>query len=160
MELTMAAVPGAGLMLFAGGVATGLLFAMFVLPGGREAKRLAAELEALKTEHERYKGEVTGHFQKTSELFADMTQSYKAVYDHLAGGARELCDAPDPGRAVAFRATRLIEIDESGSPVREASKAPRPDAAPAPAAGPAEGDAEPEVPGQSPDAPAPDQTRV
>ncbi|MFT4570633.1 MAG: uncharacterized membrane-anchored protein YhcB (DUF1043 family) [Hyphomicrobiaceae bacterium] len=123
MDLMLAAVPGVGVILFAGGVVTGLLFGMFVLPGGREAKRLAQELEALKTEHEQYKGEVTGHFQKSAELFAGMTQSYKAVYDHLAGGARTLCETPSTDNAIAFRGTRLIEIDEGGEPIREPAAA-------------------------------------
>lgn len=120
-----AAVPGFGILVFAGGFAVGLLFAMFALPAGRRAKALEAELEQTKKTHDAYREEVTGHFQKSSELFADMTQSYKAVYDHLAGGAQELCDPPDPGKAVAFRSSRLIEIDDHGEPVARRSQADR-----------------------------------
>lgn len=119
-----AAAPGFEIIVFAGGFAVGLLFAMFALPAGRRAKALQAELTELKQSHETYREEVSGHFQKSSELFADMTHSYKAVYDHLAGGAQSLCDAPDPGTAVAFRASRLIEIDDKGEPVAR----PRPEA--------------------------------
>lgn len=119
MEMISAAIPGVSAMLFVGGVVTGLLVGMFVLPAGREAKRLASELDKLRAEYDDYKREVTGHFQKSSELFAGMTQSYKAVYDHLAGGARELCETPETDNVLAFSGTRLIEIEEVGSTVRQ-----------------------------------------
>jgi uncharacterized membrane-anchored protein YhcB (DUF1043 family) len=93
------------------GVLVGLLMGRFVFPGRREIKRLRAEIERLGREHVEYQGRVAGHFRKTGELIGQMTQSYKAVYDHLADGAQTLCteDAlPKP----AFTTPRLI-VDES-----------------------------------------------
>ena len=92
------------------GLLIGLLLARLFLPGPKQVKRLQAEIERLGREHSEYQGRVAGHFQKTGELIGQMTQSYKAVYDHLADGAQTLCTAdvlPKP----AFTAPRLIVDD-------------------------------------------------
>jgi len=93
------------------GVALGLLLGRFVLPGRREIKRLRGEIEQLGREHAEYRGRVAGHFEKTGALIGQMTASYKAVYDHLADGAQDLCAAEALPRPL-FGAPRLI-IDES-----------------------------------------------
>ena len=36
------------------------------------------------------------HFERTSELFRDLTEQYTALYAHLAEGARELCAEGGP----------------------------------------------------------------
>ncbi len=38
-----------------------------------------------------YQAKVTNHFTETSEKLHDLTLQYRAVYDHLAKGAGELC---------------------------------------------------------------------
>ncbi len=50
----------------------------------RERERLAAETEG-------YKTRVADHFAETSHRLHDLTLQYRAVYDHLAKGAQELC---------------------------------------------------------------------
>jgi uncharacterized membrane-anchored protein YhcB (DUF1043 family) len=79
-----------------------------VLPSRREIERLTAELTALKSEHASYKGHVSKHFLKTSELVANMTASYKAVYDHLATGAQSLCRDTEALEAPKFGSPKLI----------------------------------------------------
>ncbi|HYC00827.1 MAG TPA: DUF1043 family protein [Candidatus Limnocylindrales bacterium] len=78
-------------LLVIGGVALGAVLAFFLLPARREAKRLRAELEQARAEHEEYKSGVSDHFVKTAELVGELTKSYAAVYDHLAGGAQKFC---------------------------------------------------------------------
>lgn len=39
-----------------------------------------------------YESEVSEHFARTAQLLDRMTDDYKAVYNHLAGGADKLCD--------------------------------------------------------------------
>ena len=98
-----------------------------VLPSRREVDRLTGELTALKTEHESYKGHVTTHFQKTSELVANMTASYKAVYDHLATGAQSLCSETDALEAPKFGSPKLIfdpTIELATKPAAAAEEAP------------------------------------
>lgn len=64
--------------------------------------QVRAELDAARHEHDRYRGSVSDHFVKTADLVGEMTRSYAAVYDHLAGGAQLFCGDAVAGKAVAF----------------------------------------------------------
>ena len=90
------------------GVLVGLGIARFVLPGTRKIKRLEAEIDQLRREHDDYRGRVNTHFHKTSELIGNMTASYKAVYDHLSDGAQVLCSGDALSGPALFSAPRLI----------------------------------------------------
>lgn len=96
-----------GLITFALGLALGYAIHYFLNPDHDRNKALEAELEALRLENSRYHEQVTQHFQRTSELVQDMTQSYRAVYEHLASSSQQLCgdrvsnprlDLPERGR--------------------------------------------------------------
>jgi len=103
------------------GVLVGLGVAHFVLPDAKKVKRLEAEIERLRREHEEYRGRVNGHFHKTAELISTMTASYKAVYDHLSEGAQELCAGGALSGPALFSAPRLIlaeNLDVSPEGVR------------------------------------------
>src|SRR5690606_8589812 len=54
-------------------------------------RQLEEKLAALQTEHEEYKQSVHNHFTTTARLFHNLTDSYRDVYNHLAGGAQALC---------------------------------------------------------------------
>lgn len=101
--MTIAAV---GILLL--GIIVGAIAARLVLPSRRQLRRLSSELEALRTEHAAYRANVTSHFETTSGLVANMTASYKAVYDHLAAGAQSLCDGSKALEAGEFGAPRLV----------------------------------------------------
>lgn len=49
-------------------------------------------VESLKRENERFREEVNEHFVQTAELINRLTDSYKAVFDHLSDGAGKLVD--------------------------------------------------------------------
>lgn len=53
-------------------------------------RRKLKVLEDVEKEYESYKNNVTRHFVGTAGLVNQLTQSYKAVYDHLEQGAVEL----------------------------------------------------------------------
>ena len=53
--------------------------------GGKNAAELVTELSD-------YKSEVGAHFEQTAALLGEMTERYRGVYEHIASGARELCD--------------------------------------------------------------------
>jgi hypothetical protein len=101
--MTIAAV---GVLLL--GIIVGAIAARLVLPSRRQLRRLSSELEALRAEHAAYRANVTRHFETTSGLVANMTASYKAVYDHLAAGAQSLCDGSKALEAGEFGAPRLV----------------------------------------------------
>lgn len=56
----------------------------------QDMRRKLKALQDVEKEYESYKEEVTEHFVGTAGLVNQLTQSYKAVYDHLEGGAVKL----------------------------------------------------------------------
>lgn len=102
-DTTLAAI---GILLL--GTIVGAIAAWLVLPSRRQLRRVVSELDSLRSEHATYRSNVTQHFEKTSELVANMTASYKAVYDHLATGAESLCDNSKVLEAGEFGAPRLV----------------------------------------------------
>ncbi|MEM0909961.1 MAG: DUF1043 family protein [Pseudomonadota bacterium] len=73
------------------GAVVGFLFGRSSI-GNRRQAELSKQAESAKNELEDYKSNVSAHFEKTAELVGNLTQSYKDVHQHLAGGAQELCD--------------------------------------------------------------------
>lgn len=61
-------------------------------------------LRRLQEEQKAYRHRVTQHFGQTAELLSQLAGNYRDVHNHLAHGARELCDAE--------ASARLRPIDE------------------------------------------------
>jgi hypothetical protein len=86
-----------------------------------DADKLRAELEAARSEMERYKASVNRHFSKTSDLVSELTQDYVKVYQHLAEGAQTLSDTPVFTQMLEqSRGKVLISVDD-GIPEPEAA---------------------------------------
>lgn len=51
-------------------------------------------VDQLREEFDDYREKVASHFGETSELFRDMTEKYRDVYNHLAAGSQSLCEDP------------------------------------------------------------------
>lgn len=77
--------------------------------------QVRAELEAARREHDHYKGSVSDHFVKTADLVGEMTRTYAAVYDHLAGGAQLFCGDAVAGKPVAFGPSPAALVSPAGS---------------------------------------------
>ena len=77
-----------GLIIFAG---MGIFIGTRISSDKRRIRELEDELAETKKELELYRSKVNNHFKKTSELFTQMTSSYRAIYMHLAEGSQELC---------------------------------------------------------------------
>ncbi len=92
-----------GLVVFAAGLAAGA----WLNRSHRAARERIAELETQAEQLEaRLLGEreaVAKHFDRTSDLFRDLTRDHTALYAHLAEGARDLCPerTPEIGRGLA-----------------------------------------------------------
>ena len=76
------------LIIFAG---AGIFLGTRISSDKRRIKELEDELNDTKKDLDNYRGKVNSHFKKTSDLFSKMTDSYRAVYLHLAEGSQELC---------------------------------------------------------------------
>ncbi len=79
-------------------------------PDSRQAE-LEEELEEARQALENYREEVSQHFSKTANLFNNLTSSYKDVYQHLAGGAQQLCQSEDIVRSL--EASLQPQLDQS-----------------------------------------------
>jgi uncharacterized protein len=81
-----------GILSSAFGLVLGCIGAYQFLGRYRQTAKLREELSELREKFSEYRDQVTQHFMRTSELVQEMTQSYRAVYEHLATGAQELCE--------------------------------------------------------------------
>ena len=98
-----------GVLGFLLGTTLGCIAAWLVFSRGDKTQQLQVELNELKDNFTDYRDQVTRHFMQTSSLVQTMTESYRAVYEHLASGAQHLCDV-DEG-ASKLQQTKTEEID-------------------------------------------------
>ena len=92
----------------AAGIAVGLFLGWLIASLLQRRANAGASVAGLRKEMEDYREEVNTHFAHTAELFKDTTEKYRDLYEHLAGGAQELCnDLPDRAR-VEFRPGHLL----------------------------------------------------
>ena len=80
------------------GIGLGSIVTYTLTSRSNHNKNLQAELDQLAERFTEYREQVGQHFMQTSNLVQEMTQSYRAVYEHLASGAYHLCgeDAGTP----------------------------------------------------------------
>lgn len=97
----------------AAGLVVGLFFGWLITSLVQRRASAGATAAQLREEMEEYREEVNTHFARTAELFKDTTEKYRDLYEHLAGGAQELCnDLPDRAR-VEFRPGHLLASQAS-----------------------------------------------
>lgn len=82
-------------LLFASMFAVGGLIGYTLARGKSDNMGKVRELESQLADSEKkldeYKTEVSEHFGKTALLFNNLTDDYRAVYEHLATGSQTLC---------------------------------------------------------------------
>lgn len=78
------------LALVVAGIALG--FGVGRLWSGRKTKlaEIEREREQARAELGNYRAEVSAHFERTAELFDQVTADYRSLYEHLALSARQL----------------------------------------------------------------------
>ncbi len=123
MDEVVLSVTAFGGAIFAAGMAFGGLLGYLLLPGERRARKLQFELDEVRRDSASYKANVSKHFHRTAELVSGLTNSYKAVYDHLAGGAQDLAEMPIGGHAIRFAETKLLVEDTDPAAVAAAPAA-------------------------------------
>ncbi|WP_455204413.1 ZapG family protein [Kaarinaea lacus] len=97
---------GIGLVL---GVVAGLYFGRLDDVSNRQKKELQQKLDDAEQQLGNYKSQVTEHFLKTSALVNDMTDSYRAVHEHLAQGAKSLCDTQVMVQQLDMSQSKLLD---------------------------------------------------
>ncbi len=86
-----------GLVLFLAGL--GLGFLMSRRPGDRQA---AEELAVVKEDFEAYREGVTQHFRDSAGHFQAIGEQYRALYGHMADGAKHFCAGGPEQEAIEF----------------------------------------------------------
>ncbi len=82
--------------LFGIGLGCGIFMGRNKDDSGDKIKQLQGDLEQAKVDMDAYRKQVGEHFGQTAELFNKMTSDYRDLYQHLAGGAQQLCDSSVP----------------------------------------------------------------
>lgn len=124
---------GISIIAFAFGLGIGFLAAYLVIPRSGRIQELEKDLEAAQAAHKDYRDKVNQHFQKTAELFEDMTDRYRAVYRHMASSAQTLCEQQPPALQVdpAGRTAHLADRGETVAAETGAADDAAPKATPA-----------------------------
>lgn len=76
----------------------------------------ADSVEKLKRENAAFREEVNEHFIQTAELINQLTDSYKAVFDHLSEGAEKLVDQEAVRERMPQVSDEEIRLKRLGSP--------------------------------------------
>jgi len=106
---------GLALAVFVLGVAAGIAVAYLWVLRDKRSDVLEQELQKQQSEFEEHLQKVDEHFVRTSELFQEMTENYRAVYEHLATGANDLCsDRVVARRMAAVEEPPLVERTGTG----------------------------------------------
>lgn len=78
------------------GVAAGWLAGRRSSTAERKYRDLALKLDQVTQDKKAYEDEVVEHFAETARLLNNLTDSYRAVHNHLAQGADSLCHGAGP----------------------------------------------------------------
>ncbi|WP_196141129.1 YhcB family protein [Aliikangiella sp. G2MR2-5] len=97
--------------------AAGFIFGRNYSTDAKEKSRLEQDLKNKQAELEAFRGKVTSHFEKTADLFNQVSDSYQSLYDHIAKSSNQLCSAP------SFQSLPKKETEHLGAPEKQAPKA-------------------------------------
>ncbi|HSG11144.1 MAG TPA: DUF1043 family protein [Gammaproteobacteria bacterium] len=102
-----------GLLSFLLGSFIGCILTYTIVARNNRTHQLQIELNELTNDFRDYRDQVTHHFMRSSELVQVMTQSYRAVYEHLASGAQHLCG---DNEAAALHHASTSRVTAAGAP--------------------------------------------
>lgn len=85
----------------------------------KEKGRLEAELKEKREELEAFRGKVTSHFEKTADLFNQVSDSYQSLYDHMANSSSQLCATPT---FQSLPQSAEANLEETPNPVHQANQ--------------------------------------
>ncbi|MFT6734726.1 MAG: uncharacterized membrane-anchored protein YhcB (DUF1043 family) [Polaribacter sp.] len=84
-----------------------------------EKKQLEEALKEKTEELESFHSKVNNHFEKTSELFNHVSDSYQSLYDHMAQSSNQLCASPTFQALPTQKSSQTQSIDAIGTTPQE-----------------------------------------
>jgi len=106
-------------LILALGIVIGLALGVYLMRLDDEAKRtqqdLQQQLEQSKTDMQLYKAEVQSSYVTTAHLINNLTDSYKAVHQHLSHSAAHLCGDVAAVNKLDIKESTLAQIEQSPS---------------------------------------------
>jgi uncharacterized membrane-anchored protein YhcB (DUF1043 family) len=93
---------GFGILILVIGLGLGYLF------GNTIRAREIAKASDIEADLNKYRNDVTEHFNQTAAHFQSIGQQYKDLYEHMALGAEALCEESRPGRVLPFSPDALL----------------------------------------------------
>ena len=106
------------------GIVIGITFTRRLGTDAIRVHQLEEKLESMSESHMEYRNNVSEHFNMTSELINQMTDSYKKVYGHLAIGAQDLCSDQVAEKLLPLQPDAMFE-DETVSSIQNQIEAPK-----------------------------------
>ena len=106
------------------GIVIGITFTRRLGTDAIRVQQLEEKLESMSESHMEYRNNVSEHFNMTSELINQMTDSYKKVYGHLAIGAQDLCSDQVAEKLLPLQPDAVFE-DETVSSNQNQIEAPK-----------------------------------
>lgn len=73
------------------GMAAGAALYRQFMSDAAKVQALEEQVDSLNREHQAYQHQVHAHFDTSSGLFKALAGNYRELYQHMAGGARQLC---------------------------------------------------------------------
>ena len=103
-----------GVLAFALGLGIGFLLTWQFAPRSDRIHELEKELASARAELVAYRDKVSQHFQTSATLFEEMTERYRAVYQHVASSAQTLCGEQPPALQLDLgESARLIHTAQA-----------------------------------------------
>lgn len=97
------------------GIVIGIAFTRRLGTDAIRIQQLEEKLESMSESHTEYRTNVSEHFNMTSELINQMTDSYKKVYEHLASGAQDLCSDQVAEKLLPLQSDAMFENETVGA---------------------------------------------
>lgn len=95
-EMTLQTMAAASFIVAILGTMLGYLIGRRTSTAGQKYREVERKLDQVLQEKKIYEDEVMEHFGETARLFNTLTDNYRAVHNHLASGAGELCRGEGP----------------------------------------------------------------
>ena len=100
-----------GLVVAAIAFVAGAFAGKIIAPNARRIKELEEQIEENKQQHQTYKDNVATHFSTSANLFGDITEKYRSLYNHLSAGAYDLCDRRDIPRDLTTSHVNILAVE-------------------------------------------------